>query len=161
MNIDLNTITKEELLELARNNGFDCYTRNGFEKIVWPRIADQAKWIIYFDIDNMHHLNESFGSYEPVDAMIKQVLSIVRLTDYVAGQWKSGDEFLICITDRNGVPGDPHGIVDRLMDALKLQGMSATFAIVPVISANLAANVQPAVDRVYAAKKSNQRGTVR
>jgi hypothetical protein len=130
---------------LAWNDAFGCYTRAGFEKMIWPEIADKARWII------------------PADAMIKQALASLRLMDYVAGQWKSGDEFLICLT-QNDHPVesgqrerlDPQSMMNRLIDALKKQGMSATFAIVPVISSDLVANVKPAVDQVYAAKK--QRG---
>lgn len=163
INNDLNNEQLRSLVKaLAWNDGFGCYTRPGFEKYIWPQIADQAKWLIYFDIDNMHQLNESFGGYDAVDAMIRQALSIVRATDYIAGQWKSGDEFLIVLTERETHdPIDPHGMVDRLVDALRLQGLSATFAIVPVMSKDLKANVQPAVDKVYAAKKSNNRGGLR
>src|SRR5690242_20388054 len=89
---------QEELIhKLAWNDGFGCHTRAGFEHMVWPEIASKARWIVYFDVNGMHALNETFGSYEPVDAMIKQVLTSIRSTDYVAGQWKSGDEFLICL----------------------------------------------------------------
>jgi GGDEF domain-containing protein len=164
--MNINELSKEQLhalvQALAINDGFGCYTRAGFEKYIWPQIATRAKWIIYFDVDGMHNLNEAYGGYEAVDAMLRQVLSVVRATDYVAGQWKSGDEFLIALIERDqNVPCDPQGMVDRLMDALRLQGLSATFAIVPVFSKDLAVNVKPAVDRVYLAKKSNNRGGLR
>lgn len=164
MSKDLNLSELQELVyALAWNDGFGCYTRAGFEKLIWPQIKDRARWIVYFDIDGMHALNERFGSYEPVDAMIKQVLAIVRTTDYVAGQWKSGDEFLVCIAedDSRDQLSDPQGMAERLMAELKKQGLSATFAIVPVISEQLFQNVKPAVDKVYAAKKQGDRGSVR
>jgi GGDEF domain-containing protein len=153
----------EELVQsLAWNDGFGCYTRPGFEKTVWTRIATEAKWIIYFDIDDMHYLNEAFGSYDPVDAMLHKVLGVVRETDYVAGQWKSGDEFLVCITEDGSreVQTDPYAMVERLKDELNKQGMSATFAVVPVTSLQLSVNVKPAIDKVYAAKSHGQRGSV-
>ena len=107
---------QEELIhQLAWNDGFGCYTRKGFEKMKWPEIASQARFIIYFDIDGMHDLNEHYGSYEPVDAMIRGVLTSVRSTDIVAGQWKSGDEFLICLTENDNHKAlDPEGFVRRL-----------------------------------------------
>jgi GGDEF domain-containing protein len=164
MSIQLSTEQLQTLVDsLAWNDGFGCYTRAGFEKLVWPEIAHQAKWIIYFDVDGMHDLNEAFGGYEQVDAMIKEALSILRSTDFVAGQWKSGDEFLVCITDLNRGPHEesiPMGLVDRLKAALALQGLSATFAVVQVTSKDLAANVKAAVDMVYGAKKSGRRGSV-
>jgi len=153
---------------LAWNDAFGCYTRAGFEKLIWPEIADRARWIIYFDIDGMHAINKAHKSYDPADAMIKQALAILRLTDYVAGQWKSGDEFLICLIDggpRSAVSdqrlriGDPRKMMERLIDELAKHKMTATFAVVPVISPQLAENVRPAVDQVYAAKE--QRGDQR
>jgi len=150
---------------LAWNDAFGCYTRAGFEKLIWPEIADRARWIIYFDIDGMHAINETHQGYDAADAMIKETLAVLRLTDYVAGQWKSGDEFLICVIDggpRSAVGdqrlrlGDPRKMMERLIDELAKHGMTATFAVVPVVSAELVENVQPAVDQVYAAK--GQRG---
>jgi len=143
---------------LAWNDAFGCYTRAGFEKLVWPEIADRARWIIYFDLDNIHVLNEMYGSYDPVDAMVMLGLSVLRWTDYVAGQVKSGDEFLVCMVDESLTINDPRTALDperlkeRLSNSLKLAGLSATFAIVPVISADLMTNLTPAIDQVYAAK---------
>lgn len=158
--------TQKEYQELVRamawNDDFGCYTRAGFEHVVWPEILDRARWIIYLDIDGLHAINDAHGGYEYADALIKQVFGILRLTDYIAGQYKSGDEFLICLTEKDfNEMGqrevlDPQGMMERLIDALKKHEMSATFAIVPVISHDLVTNVKPAVDQVYAAKK--QRG---
>jgi GGDEF domain-containing protein len=151
------TIAAQQALihKLAWNDGFGCHTRKGFEHVVWPGIAAKARSIVYFDIDGMHALNEKFGSYEPVDAMIRKVLSSVRSSDFVAGQWKSGDEFLICLTENDKHNTlDPEGLVRRLTEEFAKVGMSATFAIVPVKSTDLLENVQPAVDQVYEAKKS-------
>ena len=140
---------------LAWNNAFGCFTRLGFENWIWPGIADQAKWIIYFDIDDVHALNAKYGSYDPVDAMISSVLAAVRMTDYVAGQWKSGDEFVVCITeDGSREPSDPEGFKDRLVVELAKQGMTATFSIVPVVTKSLLATVGTAVRQVYEIKNS-------
>ena len=159
----------EELQELVQvmawNNGFGCYTRTGFETLVWPEIAERARWFVYFDVDNVHALNEAHGGYDAVDAMIHQCLAILRLTDYVAGQWKSGDEFLICVVETDAASTnelrdhmDPETLVRRLTDELKKQGMSASFAIVPVISRDLAKNIEPAIEQVYALKKQRAVG---
>ena len=147
---------KDELIhQLSWNDGFGCFNRKGFEKMKWPEIASTARHIIYFDIDGMHALNEAHGGYELVDSMIRQVLSSVRSSDYIAGQWKSGDEFLICLTENpDHGPLDPDGLVKRLTEEFAKMGMTATFAIVEVKSTDLLENVQPAVDRVYAAKKA-------
>jgi GGDEF domain-containing protein len=161
----LNVYSPDELKSLARrlawNSGFGCYTRLGFELLIWPAIREDARWIVFFDVDGVHALNEKFKGYEVVDAMIKNVFESLRSTDIVAGQLKSGDEFLICITERNhhqesGTRGelDPQGLVSRLIKELKRHGLTATFAVAEVTSPDLLKNIQPAVEEVYAAKKA-------
>jgi GGDEF domain-containing protein len=150
---------RELIHKLAWNSRFGCHTRDGFEHVVWPDIAARASAIVYFDIDDMHGLNERHG-YTQVDEKIRQVLSIVRESDCVAGQYMSGDEFLICLTEtetRKNI--DPQGLVNRLVGAFREQDMKATFAIVPVTSADLLENVLPAVELVAEHKKA--RGTSR
>lgn len=140
---------------LSWNESFGCHTRGGFQEMIWPAIAPRAKWLIFFDVDGVHAMNEQYGDYDHFDAIMKEVLSIVRGTDYVAGQFKSGDEFLIALTERvDGQSLDPQGLVARLAMELASHGMSATFAIVPVKSTDLLENVQPAIEKVYEAKKA-------
>lgn len=152
--------------QMAWNEAFGCFTRFGFEKWVWPQIREQARWIVFFDLDNIHKLNEAHGSYEPVDEMIKLGLSVLRWTDFVAGQVKSGDEFMVCMLDpaKHLMRGDqretldPHALVGRLKDSLKRAGLSASFAIVPVDpSSDLMTNLKPAIDQVFAQKQSRGR----
>ena len=155
MSNDLSNKQLQELVEkLSWNDSFGCYTRAGFDKMVWPMIREQARWIIYFDVDGMHDLNESFGGYEQVDAMIRKVLDGVRSSDFVAGQWKSGDEFLVCLTENDDHnPLDPYAMMDRMIEDLGKQGLTATFGIVPVTSDPLPVILKPAVDHVYQMKK--------
>jgi len=152
---------KDELIRaLAWNDAFGCYSKAGFKKLIWPEIAEDARQIIYFDVNGVHDINDANNGYDAFDAMMRQVLSILRLTDYVAGQLNSGDEFLVCLTEKKSTqPGelrqtiDPQAMIQRLIDELKKQGLTAIFAVVPVISSDLAENLKPAVDQVYAAKK--------
>lgn len=147
---------QQELIhKLAWNDAFGCHTRAGFEHVVWPQIAAKTRYLLYFDINGMHALNESFGGYGPVDDMIKQVLSTVRSTDYACGQVKSGDEFLLALVesgDRTEL--DPEGLRDRLIAEFARHGMSAMFAIVEVKSTDLLENLLPAIDEVYEQKKA-------
>ena len=105
----MNDLTKEQLEELVQslawNDGYGCYTRAGFEKIIWKYIESKARWIIFFDIDNMHDLNDRHG-YAGVNAIIKKSLAM-RETDFMAGQWFSGVNSLSaspmmtrCVTSR-------------------------------------------------------------
>ena len=70
----MNEYSKEELQNLVKalawNEGYGCYTRQGFELLVWAGIAEKAKWIIFFDVDDMHALNRKH-SYEGMNAIIK------------------------------------------------------------------------------------------
>lgn len=145
--------------DLAWNEGYGCYTRAGFEKLIWPQIQAKAKWLIFFDVDDMHRLNDQHG-YDGVNELIKKSLAM-RASDFVAGQWFSGDEFVLCITD------DPHrGDSNPIEFALRLaeiffaNGVSATFAIAPVTSDDLYTNVTPAHQVVQETKRHNKRGTI-
>ena len=145
--------------EMAWNDEYGCYTSQAFRKLVWGRIADKAKWIIYFDIDGMGELNEQH-THAGVNTMIKKSLA-VRASDYMTGQRYSGDEFIVVVTDdpERGET-DPLQLTMRLKEALRENGLSATFAIAPVISDDLMENVEPAVQLVEDAKRNNERGII-
>lgn len=156
MSLDLRITKLEELVHrLAWNDRFGCHNRQGFEYAVWPEIAASTRFLIYFDIDHLHEINEQYESYAPVDAMIKEALSVVRKTDHVAGQLNSGDEFIIAVTvtDERQDP-DPEGLKARLVESFAKQGMTATFAIVPVKGWDLSENLEPAVAEVKRLKKA-------
>jgi GGDEF domain-containing protein len=148
------------LTDLAWNEGYGCYTRQGFEKLIWPGIADQAKWIIFFDVDNMHDLNKEHG-YEGVNAIIKKTLAM-RAGDFMAGQWFSGDEFIVVVTDEDsrGEASSPKEFSIRLAHLFLENGASATFTVAPVVSNDLMTNVMPAHQLCQKAKAHLQRGTI-
>lgn len=154
-NGDLQRLVKE----LSWNDGYGCYTRAGFEKLIWPTIAETTRWIVFFDVDRMHALNEQHG-YEGVNAIIKNSLSI-RGSDVMTGQWFSGDEFIVCIMD-NAERGesDPMKFCMRLASIFREKGVTATFAIAPIISRDLLANVVPAMRLVQTAKCANNRNSI-
>ena len=146
---------------LAWNDGYGCYTRQGFEKLIWPTISEKAKFIIFFDVDNMHDLNREHG-YEGVNAIIKQSLSM-RETDFMAGQWFSGDEFIVVITDSDPTRIDasnPMEFCMRLAGIFQQNGAPCTFAIAPVTSKDLFENVAPAHQLCQEAKARNDRGSI-
>lgn len=147
---------QQELIhKLAWNEAMGCHTKLGFEHVVWPAIKHVARYIVYFDVDGVHQINEQAGSYDVFDAKIKQVLSAVRSTDVATGQLNSGDEFYICIVESpDRKTQDPQGLVDRLTEELAKQGLTAIFAVTAVTSPILRENVRPAADQVLAAKKA-------
>jgi GGDEF domain-containing protein len=135
------------LEQLARDDAYGCYSRQGLELVVWPRIADKARWVIFADIDDMHQLNTRLG-YAEVDRRIRVALQ-VRSSDVMAtGRYFSGDEIVWVISN-----GDPEGMIKRLASNLAQQGLSAVFASSPVTSKMLTENVASAAARVQEAKK--------
>jgi len=145
---------------LAWNDGYGCYTRAGFEKTIWPHIEAKARWIIFFDVDYMHELNAELG-YEGVNAIIKKSLSM-RESDFMAGQWFSGDEFIVCITDDDPKRdiSNPIEFCMRLAGIFQANGAPATFVIAPVTSSDLFTNVAPAHQLCQEAKAENNRGSI-
>lgn len=146
--------------DLAWNDGYGCYTRSGFEKLIWPQIQDEAKFIIFFDVDDMHGINALHG-YDEANELIKESLA-VRGSDYMAGQWFSGDEFIVVITDdpTRLHESNPMEFAARLREIFFEHNISATFAVAPVISTDLYTNVAPAHQLVQEAKNNGRRGTI-
>jgi len=159
----MNELTQQELIQLVHdlswNDGYGCYTRAGFEKTIWPQIQPKATFIIFFDIDDMHSLNEQHG-YEGVNELIKESLTM-RESDFMAGQWFSGDEFIVCVTN-DPYRGASNAIefACRLAEIFKDNGVPATFAVAPVISEDLYTNVAPAHHLVQEAKRTGRRGSI-
>lgn len=151
---------EQKNLRLAWNSGYGCFTRQGFEDNVWSKIEEQARWIIFFDIDDMHGLNKKHG-YDGMNQIIKQTLAR-RGGDYAAGQWFSGDEFIVVITDSDPdrEEADPVQFAIRLAQLFKENGAPATFAVAPVVSSNLMTNVAPAHEKCQEAKAHLQHGTI-
>jgi hypothetical protein len=153
---------KDELIhKLGWYQNYGCYNRGGLEHVIWPERAHKAKWIVYFDVDGVHEINETHQTYDVFNAMMKDVLSKFRSREIFAAIYNSGDEFLLCITeepaefedDRRQVI-DPEKVVERLTEELARHGLTAIFAIEPVKSLLLDDNIKPAADRVLAAKKA-------
>lgn len=139
---------------LTHDKTYGCLNRQGLELVEWPKMKANARWIIFADIDDIHKMNAELG-YHEVDRKIRNALK-VRSTDLMAtGRWYSGDEIVWVISR-----GDPEGLAKRLKAALQKQGLSATFAVVPVKSKKLTVNVGHAAELVRKAKNSNQKGSV-
>jgi GGDEF domain-containing protein len=149
---------EEKLHQACWDEDYGCHNRKGLELLVWPEIKARSRWLVFFDLDYLHDLNEKMGGYPPVNAMIRQVLAVVRSSDHKACRWQSGDELLVIITETESRKADDisvaEGMVKRLQESLAAQGMAATFAIEPVRSLDLAETVAPAIEKVFAAKKA-------
>ena len=151
-------MTTEDLIDLLKwNEQLGCYTRQGFEHLVWKKVADRAVWLIFFDIDDMKGLNNR-GSWDETSALIKRSIS-VRSTDYVVGQILSGDEFAVVVTERTGQHADPLRLCQRIQNNFRENGTSATFAYGRIVSNELEINLKPLKQLVEHAKANNLRGT--
>jgi len=144
---------------MAWNDGFGCYTRAGLEKIIWNEISGSVQFSVFFDIDDMHELNEQHG-YDGVNERIKNSLK-VRSTDYVAGQWFSGDEIVVLITNNSARDeSDVSKFCQRLQRSFIKNGISITIGVSKISSFDLMQVVKPAFDLVQSAKKEGRRGTI-
>lgn len=151
-------MTTQELIDLLKwNKELGCYTRQGFQHVVWDKVAGSAVWLIFFDIDDMKGLN-SRGSWDETSELIKRSIS-VRSTDYVIGQILSGDEFAVIVTERTGEHADPLLLCQRIQNNFRENGASATFAYGLIKSTDLDENLKPLKKLVEHAKANNQRGT--
>ena len=149
---------------LAWNDAMGCHTRDGFAKYIWPGVLKDPKknprYFVFFDVDGVHALNESAGTYDVFDGIMREVNATVRSTDAVVAQKNSGDEFLLCLieTPDRHAP-EPEKVIERLTEELAKHGLTAIFAWGEVKSPNLDENVKPLADRVLEAKRA--RGTSR
>lgn len=155
-------LTKKQLQEqvdlLLWNNELGCYTRQAFENIIWPDIADQAVWGIFFDVDRMKSLNAKHG-WDGASRIIKESIEM-RSTDSKAGQVLSGDEFFVAVTEnRKRAHTDPLKLCQRILAEFKARGASATFAYGRITSQEYQDNLKPLKEAVFAAKK-RRRGTI-
>lgn len=127
----------------------------------WPEVAHLAKWIVYFDVDGVHAMNEEYGTYEEFNRRMRAVLSKFRTEEIFVALTNSGDEFaLVIIEETPKNPSErrqtisPEHVVERLTEELAKQGLTAIFEIEPVRSLLLEDNIRPVADRVLAAKKA-------
>jgi len=147
------------------NDGFGCFTRAGFEKVIWPEIVGRARHIVYLDVNDVKKINDLHGTYDVFNEMMRQALASMRSDDYVASQWNSGDEFLIALCETDQPKNDrrqrldPEAFIERLTAELDKQGLAAIFWFGPVVHQDLVSNVKPMADKVLEIKK--QRGISR
>jgi hypothetical protein len=118
---------QKELLELQQENAvlrtyqpYNVTTRPGLE-FEMRRIGEQARYIVYLDIDDMHGANKVYGK-PAVNGKLKRALHVRHTDVLVRALYFSGDEFLVVLR------GDPEGFMERLRTSLKNEGLSATMA---------------------------------
>jgi len=118
---------KQELMRLQMENAtlrtykpYNVTTRPAIE-FEMRNVEEQARFIVYLDIDDMHNANKIFGK-PAVNGKLKRALHVRHTDVLMRALWFSGDEFVIVLR------GDPEGFKERLQTSLKNEGLSATMA---------------------------------
>lgn len=155
--------TQQELEELVEklkwNDELGCYTRQAFNHLIWPEIADETEWLILFDVDKMKSLNDR-GGWDKTSAIIKDSIQM-RSSDFVCGQLLSGDEFIVALAkNKERTETHPDAFCKRILANFQSHDASATFAYIRVRSSDLSENLSPLNDAVKDAKDSERRGTI-
>ena len=123
-------------------------------RVEFRSITDPDLFVIGLDLDGIHALNESFGSYEPVDKIIHAAFSDFdfRSDDMTIenlvlfGRHKSGDEIAFIIR------GNPEGFIQRLYTALNKHGLSGIADFELIQDHDLESALVCAFEKVVAAK---------
>lgn len=132
---------------------YDILTRAGGE-MAWRRLRHQDVAIIFTDLDDLHMQNSTLG-YAEVNRRIATALRIRHNDVTIAMRWFSGDEIVVVVRGDDGVP-----MAERLLAALREQGLSGTFAVRMATTNDLNSEVGSAAALVQAAKAANLRGVV-
>lgn len=106
---------------LEYNPDFGCITRRGLDLILedMPLVGLAA---VFWDVDGMKRLNEDWGKPE-INHRIK-LANAARVTDCVAGQVFSGDEFIAF-----PLLEDAGSMAYRIQSAYRNYGMTATIIV--------------------------------
>lgn len=104
---------------------YGILTRWGGER-AWQRLSRHyARFdVVFMDLDELHRLNAELGHAE-VDRRIRAAL-VYRREDITTARWYSGDEIVAIVSK-----GDGFGFAHRLLDGMRKNGLSATFAWCP------------------------------
>jgi GGDEF domain-containing protein len=99
---------------------YEVFTRSAiFDKL--EAVRGQARYIVFLDIDNLHHLNATTpGHHEAVNQKIRRALHIRAEDVLFPARWYSGDELIIVLS------GEPSSFCARLLEAFAREGMSFT-----------------------------------
>lgn len=134
------------IAELEHHAAFDLPRRPVLERR-WAMVNPCETRLIFFDLDGMNALNARFG-YAEVDRRIRATFDTLRSetrADTSVFLYQGGDEFVALCPASNA-----HGLTARIQLLLWSNGLSASFAIVPM-GDDLQATVEVATARLKVA----------
>lgn len=156
-------ITTQEFQMLWYDKSYNVLTRPAIE-ITFNRRSKSIDWVVFIDLDNIHNINTAHAvdgknGYAITDALIRRAFEgVIRKEDLFtcthAGRHQSGDEVVFYIN------GDPDVFCARLQQCLNEVGLSATMSYCQP-KETYEETLDECAAKVQAAKKSNQRGSIR
>lgn len=152
--------TKAIIDQLSRHPNYGCYSRQGTEILIWPKVQKRARYLIFADVDFMHDLNKTFGKAE-INRRIKKSMKVRAgdISAVIPASYSSGDELFWLLLDGPRM-GDPLQTVKRLARTFEKNGVKATWSIVKVKSKSLSKNIERADALVAEAKRRHRRGSI-
>lgn len=124
----LNLSEKDTLTQTFNRHGFVDKVR----KMVVDSDPDKRIGIIYIDMDNLKHINDTYGHTigdKAILSIANILISTVRQRDIVARL--GGDEFAVVVEEVSGHKSTAYGLADRLLKEIRKQNenYSATASV--------------------------------
>lgn len=143
---------EEEVEFLSMSPSYQVLTRGAIER-KWSTIDKYGKSMILFDIDHLHHLNETFG-HDEMNRKIKLGLDCVRSSELL-GLVFSGDEFVIIVPNV-----DAELASSRIRESFGNYGITLTIAVAKIKTTDFQSNYQALLKQVTENKVNSMRNSV-
>jgi GGDEF domain-containing protein len=143
---------EQENAALSISPSFGVLTRAATER-KWNIINKQDKYFLFFDIDNLHKHNATYG-YDEVNKRVSLGLSTLCSSELL-GLVFSGDEFVVVINKE-----EIDLMLQRLRSDMLEQGITVTCGIVSICSDSFDKHYEQTKTVVQQAKLENKRDCV-
>lgn len=143
---------EQENAALSISPAFNVLTRAAVER-KWQSIDKQGKCFLFFDIDNLHHHNATYG-YDEVNKRVSLGLATLRSSELL-GLVFSGDEFVVIINKE-----DIELMLQRLRSDMLKQGITITCGITIIDSSDFDKHYEQTKTAVQQAKLENKRDCI-
>lgn len=144
---------RQEIKRLHICPTYGCLSRQGINSYWNSLQRKDGLAIVFLDIDHMGELNSRLG-YQEVDQRLSRAFSQVRSNELL-GRWYSGDELVMLVPRIEAIAA-----ATRIQNALKLEGISATFGIANAEGQFLSDIVKQASALVQESKRKGDRGII-
>lgn len=146
-----NQMLQQQLAHLAVDASFNVTERKAID-FELRRYADDARYVVFLDVDHMHEANQEHG-YEIVNGMVRRAVHIRHADVLIRARWFSGDELVFILA------GNVESFCERIKKAFQNEGLSVTMAYTRY-SGSLSYDVNICSKLVLLAKGNDQRGKI-